>query len=273
MQESQQPQGQLPFADEKMDDIKRYPTPTRGRSLSTTRRSRSCITMAIVGVCFFMFLVHIRPLGSVQVPVQTSPTASAPTTPNPPAKAANLVQLEAHIMSKCPDARDCLKQMVLPVMERAYDKVNFTLSFIGTPDGDSGVACKHGPAECMGNILELCAAELYPDPKTYLGFTMCISNDYRNIPKKELVEECALEHALDLKALNDCATKDNGAYGTDMLRESVQRTEKAGVTLSCTVRLADEVWCIRDGGEWVECPQGPGVNELVAAIEKKYQSS
>ncbi|KAL8372127.1 hypothetical protein RB595_001767 [Gaeumannomyces hyphopodioides] len=258
-----------------MDDLKRYPTPSRGRSLSATRRSRSCITMAIAGVCFFMFLVHIRPLGSVQVPVRTSPTtpAPAPATPNPPAKAANLVPLEAHIMSKCPDARDCLKQMVLPVMEKVHDKVNFTLSFIGTPDGDSGVACKHGPAECMGNILELCAAELYPDPKTYLGFTMCISNDYRNIPKKELVEECALEHALDLKALNGCATKDNGAHGTDMLRESVQRTEKAGVTLSCTVRLADEVWCVRDGGEWVECPQGSGVNELVAAIEKKYQSS
>ncbi|KLU86136.1 hypothetical protein MAPG_05155 [Magnaporthiopsis poae ATCC 64411] len=258
-----------------MDDVKRYPIPSGGRSLSTTRRSRSRITAVIVAVCFFMFLVHIRPLGGVQVqvPVQMDPKAPAPApgTPNPPAKAASLVPLEAHIMSKCPDARDCLKHMVLPVMERMHDKVNFTLSFIGTPDGDSGVACPHGPAECMGNILELCAAELYPDPKTYLGFTMCISNDYRNIPKKELIEGCALEHALDLKALNECATKDNGAYGTDMLRESVQRTEKAGVSLSCTVRLADEIWCIRDGGQWSECPQGPEVEKLVAAIEKKYQ--
>jgi hypothetical protein len=42
------------------------------------------------------------------------------------------VPLEAHIMSKCPDARDCLKMMVLPTMQRVHDKVNFTLSYIGT---------------------------------------------------------------------------------------------------------------------------------------------
>jgi hypothetical protein len=42
------------------------------------------------------------------------------------------VPLEAHIMSKCPDARDCLKMLVLPTMQQVYNKVNFTLSFIGT---------------------------------------------------------------------------------------------------------------------------------------------
>jgi hypothetical protein len=41
------------------------------------------------------------------------------------------VPLEAHIMSKCPDARDCLRQLVLPAMQRVYQKVNFTLSYIG----------------------------------------------------------------------------------------------------------------------------------------------
>jgi hypothetical protein len=42
------------------------------------------------------------------------------------------VPLEAHIMSKCPDAQDCLSMMVLPTMERMHSKVNFTLSYIGT---------------------------------------------------------------------------------------------------------------------------------------------
>lgn len=78
----------------------------------------------------------------------------------------------------------------------------------------------------MGNIIELCAADLYPDPKTYLGFTMCISMKFPEIPKRELIETCALEHAVDFKALNDCAAKDDGAYGVDMLRHSVQRTAK-----------------------------------------------
>lgn len=35
-------------------------------------------------------------------------------------------------MSKCPDARDCLRDLVVPAMERISDKVDFRLSFIGS---------------------------------------------------------------------------------------------------------------------------------------------
>lgn len=41
------------------------------------------------------------------------------------------VPLEAHIMSKCPDARDCLHDMVLPAMQSISDLVDFKLSYIG----------------------------------------------------------------------------------------------------------------------------------------------
>jgi hypothetical protein len=184
-----------------------------------------------------------------------------------------LVPVEAHIMSKCPDARDCLKEMVLPAMQRVGDKVDFTLSFIGTPTDNDGVACKHGPAECLGNIIELCAQKLYPEPKTYLGFVMCLTRDYEEIPQRSLIEDCALEHAIDFQKLNECATKDDGAFGIEMLRGSVQRSANAGVTKSCTVRLNEELYCVRDGGEWTDCPSGPGVNDLVIAVEKLYRSS
>lgn len=42
------------------------------------------------------------------------------------------VPLEAHIMSKCPDARDCLHDMILPAMQNVSRKVDFKLSYIGT---------------------------------------------------------------------------------------------------------------------------------------------
>lgn len=42
------------------------------------------------------------------------------------------IPLEVHIMSKCPDARDCMEKLVLPTMSQVADKVNFTMSFIGT---------------------------------------------------------------------------------------------------------------------------------------------
>lgn len=76
------------------------------------------------------------------------------------------VPLEAHIMSKCPDAKDCLHDLILPTMQKIGDKVDFKLSYIGNAtDHDDGVECKHGQEECLGNIIELCAMEKYPDPK------------------------------------------------------------------------------------------------------------
>ena len=78
----------------------------------------------------------------------------------------------------------------------------------------------------MGNIIELCAAELYPDPKIYLGFTMCITNNYSEIPGRDLIQDCALEHAVDIRALDECATREDGAHGMELLRSSVIRSQK-----------------------------------------------
>lgn len=82
----------------------------------------------------------------------------------------------------------------------------------------------------LGNIIELCAQALYPDPKTYLGFTMCLTKDYPLIPQRSLVEDCALEHAIDFNKLNECATKDDGAFGVGMLRSSVRRSSEVFTT-------------------------------------------
>ena len=146
--------------------------------------------------------------------------------------------------SKCPDARDCLVQLLLPTMANISSKVSFQLSYIGdVTDEDDGVECMHGPTECLGNMLELCAADVYPDPKIYLGFTTCLSQRYKEIPAKELIEDCALEHGVDFEKLNDCASRDDGAYATGLLRESVLRSEDLNVTKSCTVSAFDG-WCV-----------------------------
>ncbi|KAK4238214.1 hypothetical protein C8A03DRAFT_33770 [Achaetomium macrosporum] len=193
------------------------PPPIR-RGLSPARLIMAVGYLSLAAVTYWYFHTHaaIRPL----------------TPSNPPLTTVShdLVPLEAHIMSKCPDARDCLRDLVLPAMQKVHDKVNFTLSFIGTPtDNDDGVACKHGPEECLGNIIELCAQRLYPDAKTFLGFTMCLTRDYKHIPQRSLVEDCALEHAIDFSKLNECATKDDGALGIGMLRDSVQRTAEVRI--------------------------------------------
>ena len=179
-------------------------------------------------------------------------------------------------------------------MANVSDKVDFRLSFIGkyvppasklayitlyanlnlrTTEDDDGVQCMHGQTECLGNILELCAASEYPDPKIYLGFTMCLTREYKDIPKKELVQDCALEHGIDFDTVNDCMSRDDGAYGMGLLRESVERSRDLGVTTSCTVRLNDEIRCITDGGKYKECEGGHRPQDLIKDIKKLYDEA
>ncbi|KAL8949964.1 MAG: hypothetical protein Q9222_003975 [Ikaeria aurantiellina] len=131
-----------------------------------------------------------------------------------------LVPLEAHVMSKCPDARDCLRDLVVPAMEQIVDKVDFTLSFIGS------------------------------------------------IPARDLVEPCALEHGIPFEKLNDCISEEG--KGLDLLSESIGRSQAAGVKRSCTVRVQNKTWCVRDGGEWKDCPGGSDVKSLVNEVGRLY---
>jgi len=189
-------------------------------------------------------------------------------------ESSTTVPLEVHIMSKCPDARDCLSKLIVPTMAKAANKVDFKLSFIGNATtADDGVQCMHGQTECLGNILMLCAASEYPDPKLYLGFANCLTSDYQEIPSKALIQDCALEHGLSFDTLNDCMSKDNGGYGMGLLRESFLHSQKVNVSTSCTVRLNEKVRCVYDGGEWKNCDGGSKPEDLIHDIKQLYDEA
>ncbi|KAF3482216.1 uncharacterized protein GIQ15_04975 [Arthroderma uncinatum] len=213
------------------------------------------------------------------------------------------VPFEAHIMSKCPDAQDCLRQLVVPTMEQVHSKVDFKLSFIGEASNDSSaVSCLHGPPECVGDMLMLCAANLPYPPRVadscpnyettptvrYLGFTNCMISEYKDIPDRALVHDCALEYGISFNALNQCASRqsdegdearrgkddcDHGPSGLALLRKSFKHSSKVGVTKSCTVRVDNKFWCIRDGGAWSDCGEGnerSDISVLVKEIERLW---
>ena len=56
----------------------------------------------------------------------SSPRQNSVSTPS-----TGRVALEAFVMSKCPDARDCLHDLVVPAMEEVSSLVDFRVSFIG----------------------------------------------------------------------------------------------------------------------------------------------
>ncbi|CUS14266.1 unnamed protein product [Tuber aestivum] len=186
------------------------------------------------------------------------------------------VPLEIHIMSKCPDARDCLERLIAPALEEIESLVDFQMSFIGRPTADGGVSCMHGPSECLGNVLHLCAAKinsppLPPPSHTYLPFSLCLIHDYRNIPEPGFVEGCADKNGIDFRELNECASDMGPDGGLSMLRKSVERSRALGAGTSCTVRVDGKTRCVRDGGRWKDCDGGSDVEDLVRDIKKVYR--
>lgn len=152
-----------------------------------------------------------------------------------------------------------------------YYELTFSpLRRVDTSD-DTTVSCKHGPAECLGNQLALCADKIYANnTKISLGFATCLISSYRDIPARSLVESCALEHAVDFDELNKCVSDDGN--GEELLRASVLRSQDAGVQRSCTVRVDGETWCVRDGGKWKGCDGGHDVQDLVDEVKRQYGS-
>lgn len=67
---------------------------------------------------------------------------------------------------------------------------------------------------------------------------MCLSQSYQHIPERSLIQECALEHGIDFQKLNECGSKDDGAHGMDLLRQSVARSQEKDIVFSCTVSVS-----------------------------------
>jgi len=241
------------------------PSQRRGRS------RRSIVTYATAVLLIFLIITYGSPL--ISPAYFQSHAARRPSLhSDPPASnQTSLVPLEAHIMSKCPDAKDCLEDLVVPAMEQIVDKVDFRLSYIGRVDENDTIHCKHGSTECLGNMLGLCANELFPNnTKISLGFSTCLIMSYQRIPDRDLVTQCALEHGIPFSDLNACISEEG--KGLDLLEASVERSDKAGVKKSCTVRVGGEQWCVRDGGAWKECDGGHEVKDLIKEVERRYKA-
>ena len=110
------------------DDINAPP-----RDDTMTRKSKKArLQMAVIVILFsFFWLARTFQCGEAHVEADTK------------------VPLDVHIMSKCPDARDCLKKLVVPAMANVSDKVEFRLSMIGKYVIQEARAVRHSANESL----------------------------------------------------------------------------------------------------------------------------
>lgn len=109
--------------------------PSLPNPASSSRLRRVLIILLIVAIAlpfgkYFSFSKNfdLRPIFGTKHPHHL-PLLNAHTDSR--MNQTELVPLEVHIMSKCPDARDCLRDLIVPAMERVSDEVDLKLSFIG----------------------------------------------------------------------------------------------------------------------------------------------
>lgn len=114
----------------------------RGRRSNTrTRFVPRILALLAIGLVVYLFIGPLISLSSLSIDYipclghlksNSTPGRHGLASDNgmPSQKPQVAVPLEAHVMSKCPDAQACLQKLVVPTMEHISDKVDFELSFI-----------------------------------------------------------------------------------------------------------------------------------------------
>lgn len=117
--------GRWPYLDEKMLENQRV---ENTKDYYSHRSNLRLLVLCIVIVGTPYLFVHLLFPQLLHLPTLHCQDFVRTRTAHNPVR----VPLEAHIMSKCPDTKACLKDLVVPAMEKVYEKVDFKLSYIGT---------------------------------------------------------------------------------------------------------------------------------------------
>ncbi|KAN0126780.1 hypothetical protein V8E52_000420 [Russula decolorans] len=181
------------------------------------------------------------------------------------------------VMSRCPDALLC-ETLFDSVIPRVSKKIELSLAYVATLNGsdpDFGATCMHGPAECAGNVQQLCVAKHTP-MWTWWEFIMCQNYQGRgHIGSADVALKCARTHNIDWEesGVGQCIGLDGsgkGREGVQLLHDSIRAAEALGITKSCTVVINGEKVCIHDQ-VWQRCDNGHEVKDFVDQIEEEYQ--
>jgi hypothetical protein len=106
----------------------------RWHESSSPRRDRTfrrlCIAVCLILACWTLTHYHIPHLLESEAPGSQRTTEDEASQTSNENNTSHVV-LEAFIMSKCPDARACIQELVVPAMEKLSDKIEFEMDFIG----------------------------------------------------------------------------------------------------------------------------------------------
>lgn len=142
------------------------------------------------------------------------------------------VKVDFYVMSQCPYGTQ-VEDAIYPVLEKMGDYIDFNLEFIVTEVSQGNFQSLHGQNEVLGNIVQLCAAEINPDK--YMDMVICQNKNMGNIPDNW--EKCAKDNGLDVDSIKACY---EGDEGKKLLSESALRAQAVNARGSPTIYLNNE---------------------------------
>ena len=206
--------------------------------------------------------------------IAATPSSARPLPPPPVASAdPGAVAVDFFVMSRCPDAVFC-ESWFAPALAAVSSIVDLRLNYIANETAPGVFVCRHGPAECEGDMQQLCARQHAPPQKqqrrddgsnpVWFDFALCQSNSSKLIPTNGA--SCAASVGLDFSTIDSCV---QGGEGASLLSASAARRTNANESISCTINLNEQFYC-QHNGDWVGCTEGTSPDEMVAAVCKRY---
>ncbi|KAG1667250.1 Gamma-interferon-inducible lysosomal thiol reductase [Nymphon striatum] len=174
------------------------------------------------------------------------------------------VDVEIYYESLCGGCEYLITKTLVPTYKKLKDIMNLTFVVYGNafdvklPSGEIQIRCQHGPAECIGNLVENCGLHYIEDIESKVDFINCMETSTEpqkygqkcasQVGKSEIwpkVEACMhskLGHELILKAqAKTFALKPSHQYVPWTLVNGVHQTKYDKSTVSTMVQyVCDE---------------------------------
>ncbi|EEC07684.1 gamma-interferon inducible lysosomal thiol reductase, putative [Ixodes scapularis] len=128
----------------------------------------------------------------------------------------------------CPHSQEFIKSQLLPTYKKLQDRLHVTLLPFGkarlnqngtTTNGatTNGVICEHGDAECEGNKIQTCVAQVAKETLQAIEVVACMSN-YK-VPNSA-AKKCVKASGVSWTMVHECVTKNGNHYVLQVAQET-----------------------------------------------------
>jgi len=150
------------------------------------------------------------------------------------ALAQQKVQVHNFEMSKCPYCSAYTVLFTSTVMSKAGlpEIIDLKEDFIGSVNGGQ-FTCTHGPSECVGDEILICASQMYPEGWSWWNLTSCMQSDYTNVPSN--FQSCAEKSGYNSTIIAAIQACSQDKTGVQLLTASFNEASNQGIDEAPTI--------------------------------------